>query len=134
MIRKIIISSIAATSLILFSTQAFALINFSVGVPLSHTFNDSDVAESDGVSGTFIQVGIPILPGIGMDNYETKIKDDEVIEIRNLVNQKKPIILTLARLEERKGHKFIIKAISEIIHKFPNLLYVIAGRGPYEKI
>ena len=74
MIRKIIISSIVATSLILFSTQAFALLNFSVGVPLSHTFNDSDVAESDGVSGTFIQIGVPILPGIGMDSYETKIK------------------------------------------------------------
>ena len=75
MIRKIILSCIAAPSLIFFSTQAFALINFSVGVPLSHTFNDSDVAESDGVSGTFIQIGIPILPGVGMDNYETKLKD-----------------------------------------------------------
>ena len=69
MIRKIIINWIAVTSLILFSTQAFALVNFSVGVTLSHTFNDSDVAESDGVSGTFIQIGVPILPGIGMDNY-----------------------------------------------------------------
>ena len=79
MIRKIIISCIAATSLILFSTQAFALINFSVGVPLSHTFTkedaDGDKIKTDGVSGTFIQVGIPILPGIGMDNYETKVKD-----------------------------------------------------------
>ena len=75
MIRKTILSCIAATSLIFFSTQAFALVNFSVGVPLSHTFKDSDVAESDGVSGTFIQVGIPILPGIGMDNMEAKIKD-----------------------------------------------------------
>ena len=79
MIRKIIISWIAATSLILFSTQAFALINFSVGVPLSHTFTgkDSNGAEtkSDGVSGTFIQIGIPILPGIGMDNIKTKLKD-----------------------------------------------------------
>ena len=73
MIRKIIISCIAATSLILFSTQAFALINFSVGVPLSHSFS-KDV-ESDGVSGTFIQIGIPVLPGIGMDNIETKLKD-----------------------------------------------------------
>ena len=73
--KKIIISWIAATSLILFSTQAFALINFSVGVPLSHSFS-KDV-ESDGVSGTFIQVGIPILPGIGMDNIKTKLKDTE---------------------------------------------------------
>ena len=77
MIRKIFISCIAATSLILFSTQAFALINFSVGVPLSHTFSSSDIRESDGVSGTFIQIGIPILPGLGMDNYETKLKDSD---------------------------------------------------------
>ena len=67
MIRKIIISWIAATSLILFSTQAFALLNFSVGVPLSHTFsgkyNGGDEVKSDGVSGYFIQVGIPILIG-----------------------------------------------------------------------
>ena len=78
MIRKTILSCIAATSLIFFSTQAFALVNFSVGVPLSHTFtgkyaDDSEV-ESDGVSGTFVQIGVPILPGIGMDNYKTKIK------------------------------------------------------------
>ncbi len=73
MIRKTIISCIAATTLILFSTQAFALINFSVGVPLSHSFS-KDI-ESDGVSGTFIQIGIPVLPGIGMDNIETKLKD-----------------------------------------------------------
>ena len=83
MIRKIIISCIAATSLILFSTQAFALINFSVGVPLSHTFTGkynggtADV-ESDGVSGYFIQVGIPILPGIGMDNIESNFGDSKI--------------------------------------------------------
>ncbi len=79
MIRKIIISLIAATSLILFSTQAFALINLSVGAPLSHTFsgkyNGGDEVKSDGVSGTFVQIGVPILPGIGMDSYKTKLKD-----------------------------------------------------------
>ena len=78
MIRKIIISCIAATSLVLFSTQAFALINISVGVPLSHTMTGKDTSgndiKSDGVSGTFVQIGVPILPGIGMDNYKTKIK------------------------------------------------------------
>ncbi|MDP6522105.1 MAG: hypothetical protein QF779_05320 [SAR324 cluster bacterium] len=80
MVRKIIISCIAATSLILISTQAFALINISVGVPLSHTFtgkyNGGDEVKSDGVSGTFVQIGIPILPGIGMDSYKTKVKQD----------------------------------------------------------
>ena len=79
MIRKIIISCIAAASLIFFSTQAFALINFSVGVPLSHTMTGQDTSgndiESDGVSGTFVQIGVPILPGIGLDNYKTTIKN-----------------------------------------------------------
>ena len=78
MIRKIIISCIAATSLSLLSTQAFALINFSVGVPLSHTATGKGVSgediETDGVSGYVIQVGVPILPGIGMDSYKTKVK------------------------------------------------------------
>ena len=79
MIRKIFISCIGAASLIFFSTQAFALVNFSVGVPLSHTMTGQDTSgndiESDGVSGTFVQIGVPILPGIGLDNYKTKIKN-----------------------------------------------------------
>ena len=84
MIRKNIISCIAATSLILFSTQAFALINFSVGVPLSQTYtkwenSDGSKVKPDSVSGTFIQIGVPILPGIGMDNFETKVGSDTKI-------------------------------------------------------
>jgi hypothetical protein len=62
----------AASSLLLYSTQAFALFNLSVGVPLSHSFSAD--SESDGVSGYFIQVGVPLLPGLGMDSYETKLK------------------------------------------------------------
>ena len=72
--RKIILTVFAASSLLLYSTQAFALFNLSFGVPLSHSFSDSNVAESDGVSGYFIQVGVPLLPGLGMDSYETKLK------------------------------------------------------------
>ena len=83
MIRKIMISCIAATSLIFFSTQAFALINFSVGVPLSQTFtkledSDGNKVKPESVSGTFIQVGVPILPGIGMDNFESKFSDSKI--------------------------------------------------------
>ena len=77
--KKIILTVFAASSLLLYSTQAFALINFSVGVPLSHTItgkeSDGTEIKSDGVSGTFIQVGVPMLPGIGMDSYKTKLKD-----------------------------------------------------------
>ena len=42
--RKIILSVFAGTSLLLYSTQAFALFNLSAGIPLSHSFSDSNVA------------------------------------------------------------------------------------------
>ena len=86
--KKIILTVFAASSLLLYSTQAFALINFSVGVPLSHTitgkYSDGTEIKSDGVSGTFIQVGVPILPGIGIDSYKTKL-DDDVTELATMI-------------------------------------------------
>ena len=67
--KKIILTVFAASSLLLYSTPSFAVVNFSVGVPLSHS-----IADSEGVSGYFIQIGVPMLPGLGMDSYETKLK------------------------------------------------------------
>ena len=42
----------------------------------------------------------------------------------------KPILLTLARLEKRKGHIEIINSIQKLIPDFQNIQYVIAGEGP----
>lgn len=39
------------------------------------------------------------------------------------------IILTLAVLKPRKGQDMVIKALPEVIKKFPSLKYIIAGRG-----
>jgi len=88
--KKIILTVFAASSLLLYSTQAFALLNFSVGVPLSHTFtgkySNGEEVKSDGVSGAFIQVGVPLLPGIGMDSYKTKLKDNTpTIEVATMI-------------------------------------------------
>ena len=87
--KKIILTVFAASSLLLYSTQAFALINFSVGVPLSHTItgkaSDGGEFKSEGVSGTFIQVGVPMLPGIGMDSYKTKIESDDPFELETMI-------------------------------------------------
>jgi hypothetical protein len=77
--KKIILTVFAASSLLLYSTPSFALINFSVGVPMSHTITgkqkDGSETKTDGVSGTFIQVGVPMLPGIGIDSYKTKLEN-----------------------------------------------------------
>ena len=87
--KKIILTVFAASSLLLYSTQAFALLNFSVGVPLSHTitgkYSDGSEIKSEGVSGYFIQVGVPMLPGIGMDSYKTKIKSEDPFELETMI-------------------------------------------------
>ena len=86
--KKMILTVFAASSLLLYSTPSFALINFSVGVPLSHTItgkkNDGSEIKAKGVSGTFIQVGVPMLPGIGIDSYKTKL-DDDVTELATMI-------------------------------------------------
>ena len=88
--KKIILTVFAASSLLLYSTPVFALLNFSVGVPLSHTitgkYSDGTEIKSEGVSGTFIQVGVPLLPGIGMDSYKTKLKDNTpTVEVATMI-------------------------------------------------
>ena len=57
-----------------------------------------------------------------------KVKSDSFIEIKG-----SPVLITLARLEKRKGHKAILKAVKELTSNFPKIQYIIAGEGP-EKI
>ena len=40
-----------------------------------------------------------------------------------------PVITTLARLEKRKGHAYILSVVSKLKHEYPNILYIIAGSG-----
>ena len=53
---------------------------------------------------------------------------------KNILNNSHPVIITLARLELRKGHKLVLNALSRLIEKYPNLLYIIAGDGPSKKV
>ena len=40
-----------------------------------------------------------------------------------------PVLLTLSRVEKRKGHFFILQAIQKLKKQFPNIKYIIAGEG-----
>ncbi len=72
-----------------------------------------------------------IHPGIDIyDKFITKVTTNKV---KKIIGNSKPIILTLARLEFRKGHLDVLKSLSKLIIKYPNLLYVIAGDGPIKK-
>jgi len=42
-----------------------------------------------------------------------------------------PILLSVARLVKRKGHLNVLNAIASLLPRYPNLLYIICGDGPY---
>ena len=67
----------------------------------------------------------------GIDVYKEFISKEEKDYVKRIINNRSPVITTLARVEKRKGHKFIIRAINELKYKYPDLLYLIAGKGPY---
>ena len=78
--KKIILTVFAASSLLLYSTQAFALLSVSVGMPIGHTITDKTIhtAGYDAPSGFLIGVQLPIAMGLGIDSYKTKLKETEV--------------------------------------------------------
>jgi len=43
-----------------------------------------------------------------------------------------PMLLTTARLEERKGIHVVLQMLPALLEQFPNLIYVVAGQGPAE--
>lgn len=73
-----------------------------------------------------------IPPGVKVfDVYEdTKALAAQTSQRHDLVGKR--VILTVGRLVERKGQDTVIKALPEILIKFPNLIYVIVGPGPFE--
>lgn len=51
-------------------------------------------------------------------------------ERKQLEWHERPVILTVSRLEERKGHDCLIKALPEVKKIIPDVLYAIIGDGP----
>lgn len=45
--------------------------------------------------------------------------------------ERKPVILSVGRLVERKGCDMVIEALPKVIEQFPRVVYLIAGEGPY---
>lgn len=62
-----------------------------------------------------------------------KFHPHECIDLKNRLNlNQKKILLTIGRLDERKGHDMVLRALPEIIKKIPNIMYLIVGHGKGE--
>lgn len=75
-----------------------------------------------------------IHPGIS-DTFLRDVSENSGNKVKQrfgLVN--KAVVLTLGRIIERKGIDKTIEAVSVLRSRFPNIVYVIAGDGPYRPI
>lgn len=66
-------------------------------------------------------------PGCDTERFSPAEKNDDVK--KSLGWESKQIILTVGRLQERKGQDMLIKAIPVIKQSIPNVLYAIIGDG-----
>lgn len=70
---------------------------------------------------------VKITPGVDTSIFLPRDKPERLLEKYNLYN--KMILLTVARLDERKGHDMVIEALSILKDEYHDLAYVIVGRG-----
>jgi phosphatidylinositol alpha-1,6-mannosyltransferase len=99
----------------------FCVSNFTANKLLSRLANAKEIEKK-------IKV---IFNGVDCSFFKASPPDNELFEKYNLKGAK--IILTLARLVERKGHDTVIRALPLIKDKIPQVKYIICGKGPYER-
>lgn len=69
-------------------------------------------------------------PGVTPPPKPTK---EDLPTINDLIAQHSPILLTVGRLEPRKGQDKIIEVLPQLLTEHPQLLYLVAGSGPLQE-
>ena len=98
---------------------------------------DRVVAISDGIYSVLIQAGVPkdrlsmVHSGIDMSQYSEQ-RDRAWFESALGIAQSEIAIGVVAQLIDRKGHAFLMRAMPEILRRFPNCRVLFFGKGPAE--
>jgi len=81
-----------------------------------------------GIKDSKIEV---IHPGVNCEKFRPNVRCDDLKEKLGLSGKK--VILTVGNLVKRKGHDKVIEALPIIIKEFPNIIYLIIGKGRDEE-
>jgi phosphatidylinositol alpha-1,6-mannosyltransferase len=95
---------------------------------------DGVVAASEFARQNLLRIGIPeerirkITPGVDVQKYSSGCSKEELSRSYGLDG--KIVLLTVARLVPRKGHRLVLEALGGICRQNPNVHYAIVGTGP----
>ena len=82
------------------------------------------ILEENGIKSENLLV---IPGGVDLSKFSPDVDYLKIAQKYRLVNKR--VILTVARLEEHKGHDLVIKSLPGALEKIPNLIYLIVGEG-----
>jgi phosphatidylinositol alpha-1,6-mannosyltransferase len=88
------------------------------------SFTRGLLEEMDRVESAKIAV---ISPGVDPEEFQPREPSPEGRAGRGL--EGKTVLLTVGRLQRRKGHDMVIKALPRILKAHPHVVYVVAGDG-----
>jgi phosphatidylinositol alpha-1,6-mannosyltransferase len=92
---------------------------------IANSRHTKSLLESIGVCSEKIHVVYP-----GVDTTAFRVRDEVVEAVRRRHSlQGAPVLLTVGRLQRRKGQDMVIQALPRIAQKIPNVKYVIVGSG-----
>jgi phosphatidylinositol alpha-1,6-mannosyltransferase len=66
-------------------------------------------------------------------NYPIQIDEQDQIKAKSIFGSSFPKIITVARLDKRKGHQNILMTIKNLIPTYPDIKYVCIGYGDEKK-
>jgi phosphatidylinositol alpha-1,6-mannosyltransferase len=92
---------------------------------IANSYNTSDLLQKIGIPVGKIHV---IHPGVETALFRAREQMATVIRRRYNIGCS-PMLLTVGRLQRRKGQDMVIRALPRIAEKFPSIKYVIAGTG-----
>ena len=94
---------------------------------ISNSNFTKNLATKNGVNENKIRI---IHPGC---DYPIKISSDTSKIAKDIFQNSSPRLITIARLDPRKGHQNILMTIKNLLPKFPKLKYISIGDGSEKK-
>jgi phosphatidylinositol alpha-1,6-mannosyltransferase len=103
-------------------------------LPLVYRSASAVVANSENTKKLVVGLGVPehrvfvLHPSVTVERFRTAETDAARIRQRHALGDG-PVLLTVGRLQKRKGHDRAIEALPRLLESFPGLRYVIVGTG-----